>query len=142
VAPRFRKSAIVLLAFLGFLLVGSCTLHIGGPPPGAPPAPPEGPQQPDRGAPEGLRGIRNNADVRLGPGVYSSPGSITANSVEIRGSGPGQTVIEGDLQVRGNNLVVTGVTVRGSVTFLANNADFRGARITGSVANGGNNNVW
>jgi hypothetical protein len=143
VAPRFRKSAIVLLAFLGFLLVGSCTLHIGGPPPGAPPAPPEGPQQPDRGSPAtGLRGIRNNADIQLAPGVYSSPGTINANSVTIRGAGPGQTVIEGDLQVRGNNLLLTGVTLRGSVVFLANNADFRGARITGSVSNGGNNNVW
>ena len=127
----------------------SCTIHLGGPPPGSPPGPQEPPDSPNEPqAPEetpaqgGLSDIRNNADITLGPGTYPSPGTISANSVTIRGAGTGATVITGDITVRGNNLTASEVLIEGSVFFYANNADMTGARITGSVANGGNNNRW
>jgi hypothetical protein len=37
---------------------------------------------------------------------------------------------------------MSGVLIEGSVFLYANNADLRGALISGSVANGGNNNSW
>lgn len=140
-----RRFAVLLGVVLS---VSSCTIHVGGPPPGAPPEPqepsegPTEPRGPEDTPGEGLSGIRNNADITLGPGAHASPGTISANSVTIRGAGTGATVINGDLVVRGNNLTMSGVLIEGSVFLYANNADLRGALISGSVANGGNNNSW
>lgn len=42
----------------------------------------------------------------------------------------------------GNNCVLQNPTVAGSVVIRANNANLRGAQISGGVTSEGKNNVW
>ncbi|MGE0706939.1 MAG: hypothetical protein AB7N76_02890 [Planctomycetota bacterium] len=49
------------------------------------------------------------------------------------GAGTGQTVIDGDLEIKGDNWVLRGATVTGSVYIRGNNNDISGLEIFGRV---------
>ncbi|MFP4362257.1 MAG: hypothetical protein ACLFR1_00175 [Spirochaetia bacterium] len=76
------------------------------------------------------------------PGTYEGPLSITDNSVVIRGAGIGETVINGDVMISGNNCRIQNLTIRGSVQISGNNADLTGAEVRQGVRSSGQNNTW
>lgn len=64
---------------------------------------------------------------------------VQANNVTVLGEGPELSIIEGGVQVEGNNLAVRGVRIAGDVTVEFNNASFALCIIEGDVKVTGNN---
>jgi hypothetical protein len=65
---------------------------------------------------------------------------VEGNSAVIYGDSPEETVIEGNLNLKGNEAIVRGLTVTGDVTFEGNESQFYYCVVHGDVVLKGNKN--
>ena len=82
----------------------------------------------------------NGAVVILDDGDLLADVVVQGNRGVIYGDSPAEAVIDGDLDLRGNESIVRGVTVTGDVTFDGNDAELYYCVIHGDVILKGNEN--
>ncbi len=67
--------------------------------------------------------------------------SVDGNNVTLFGNGPDETVIDGNVELTGNNARIRGVTIKGDLTMDLNNLSAVLVRVEGNVIIQGNNAV-
>ena len=85
---------------------------------------------------------RNSQNLTLSAGTYEGHLSINGNHHRVEGRGPGRTIVKGDLLIRGNKCVVTGLTIMGDLRVTGNSNDLRGTVIRGIVDVKGQDNRY
>jgi hypothetical protein len=88
-----------------------------------------------------ISGMSNNSETRLEARSYRGL-TIIHNKVVLTGRGPGKTIIEGNVIIKGNSCVIRNLTIRGDVFIEGNNANLQNTQILGEVKSTGNNNDW
>jgi hypothetical protein len=78
--------------------------------------------------------------VILGDAHLAGNLTVEGNRGVIYGDSPAETVIDGDLELRGNESIVRGLTVTGDVEFDGNTAELYYCVILGDVVLKGNEN--
>jgi hypothetical protein len=96
---------------------------------GARPCPSPDAANVDRGPPPSARG--NGVHVTLECGTYQGDLVVHGNDVWVHGAGKGQTIVDGRLDVHGNGVHVTDLTVRGESNVSGNNVDVSGVEMAG-----------
>lgn len=71
--------------------------------------------------------------------AYSGDLDLDSNNVTVWGEDPATSVLEGDLNINGNNSLISGVTITGDVLVSFNDARFSNCVIEGDLTIEGNN---
>ena len=86
--------------------------------------------------------IANNRHVTLDNADYECDLVIRGNNNRVVGSSTGNTVIEGNVVITGNNNTLRNVEVLGTITLRGNNIRLDDVDYDGEVINSGNGNQY